>query len=79
MQIPVVLKVGDGVFELLQLAFLTGHEDIDVSSSSGRPAINTGWCRPKDVLFHSDQSCQYTSHKFRNELIQHGAAPKHES
>lgn len=27
---------------------------------------------PKDVLFHSDQGCQYTSHKFRNELIAHG-------
>ncbi|CAI8788958.1 transposase [Pseudomonas chlororaphis] len=28
--------------------------------------------RPKDVLFHSDQGCQYTSHKFRNELLEHG-------
>ena len=28
--------------------------------------------RPKDVLFHSDQGCQYTSHKFRNELLAHG-------
>ncbi|SEU12353.1 integrase core domain-containing protein, partial [Pseudomonas graminis] len=28
--------------------------------------------RPKDVLFHSDQGCQYTSHKFRNELVTHG-------
>ena len=27
---------------------------------------------PKDVLFHSDQGCQYTSHKFRNELLEHG-------
>jgi putative transposase len=24
--------------------------------------------RPKQVLFHSDQGCQYTSHKFRDEL-----------
>ncbi|WP_139192743.1 integrase core domain-containing protein, partial [Pseudomonas sp. NFIX28] len=24
------------------------------------------------VLFHSDQGCQYTSHKFRNELLEHG-------
>lgn len=29
-----------------------------------------GW--PKDVLFHSDQGCQYTSHKFRNELLKNG-------
>ncbi|WP_442107850.1 IS3 family transposase [Pseudomonas sp. NUPR-001] len=28
--------------------------------------------RPKGVLFHSDQGCQYTSHKFRNELREHG-------
>ncbi|MBD8259251.1 IS3 family transposase, partial [Pseudomonas fluorescens] len=28
--------------------------------------------RPQDVLFHSDQGCQYTSHKFRNELVKHG-------
>lgn len=28
--------------------------------------------RPKGVLFHSDQGCQYTSHKFRNELNEHG-------
>lgn len=28
--------------------------------------------RPKEVLFHSDQGCQYTSHKFRNELLEHG-------
>lgn len=28
--------------------------------------------RPKEVLFHSDQGCQYTSHKFRNELLAHG-------
>lgn len=28
--------------------------------------------RPRDVLFHSDQGCQYTSHKFRNELLAHG-------
>jgi putative transposase len=28
--------------------------------------------RPKGVLFHSDQGCQYTSHKFRNELLAHG-------
>lgn len=28
--------------------------------------------RQKDVLFHSDQGCQYTSHKFRNELLEHG-------
>ncbi|CAC9223461.1 Integrase core domain [Pseudomonas aeruginosa] len=27
---------------------------------------------PKGVLFHSDQGCQYTSHKFRNELREHG-------
>ena len=27
--------------------------------------------RPKEVLFHSDQGCQYTSHKFRNELVTH--------
>ncbi|WP_369681806.1 IS3 family transposase, partial [Pseudomonas gingeri] len=27
--------------------------------------------RPKEVLFHSDQGCQYTSHKFRNELMTH--------
>ncbi|WP_434611567.1 IS3 family transposase [Pseudomonas sp. Z6-20] len=27
---------------------------------------------PQDVLFHSDQGCQYTSHKFRNELVKHG-------
>lgn len=27
---------------------------------------------PKDVMFHSDQGCQYTSHKFRNELVTHG-------
>ena len=30
MQVPVVLEVGDGVFELLQLALFTGHENIDV-------------------------------------------------
>jgi putative transposase len=28
--------------------------------------------RPKEVLFHSDQGCQYTSHKFRNEMRKHG-------
>ncbi|MFL1517835.1 DDE-type integrase/transposase/recombinase, partial [Pseudomonas prosekii] len=28
--------------------------------------------KPKDVLFHSDQGCQYTSHKFRNELLANG-------
>lgn len=28
--------------------------------------------RPKGVLFHSDQGCQYTSHKFRNELTAQG-------
>lgn len=28
--------------------------------------------RPDGVLFHSDQGCQYTSHKFRNELARHG-------
>lgn len=27
--------------------------------------------RPKGVLFHSDQGCQYTSHKFRDELMVH--------
>ncbi|MHC8411047.1 IS3 family transposase [Pseudomonas sp. Hz4] len=27
--------------------------------------------RPKGVLFHSDQGCQYTSHKFRDELMAH--------
>ena len=27
---------------------------------------------PKNVLFHSDQGCQYTSHKFRNELLANG-------
>ena len=27
---------------------------------------------PQDVLFHSDQGCQYTSHKFRNALVKHG-------
>jgi putative transposase len=27
---------------------------------------------PKDVLFHSDQGCQYTSYKFRKELLEHG-------
>jgi putative transposase len=27
---------------------------------------------PKGVLFHSDQGCQYTSHKFRNELLAQG-------
>ena len=24
------------------------------------------------MLFHSDQGCQYTSHKFRNELLKNG-------
>ncbi|MDB6447186.1 IS3 family transposase, partial [Pseudomonas sp. 21TX0197] len=28
--------------------------------------------RPANVLFHSDQGCQYTSHKFRNVLMEHG-------
>lgn len=26
---------------------------------------------PQDVLFHSDQGCQYTSLKFRNEALIH--------
>lgn len=28
--------------------------------------------RPTNVLFHSDQGCQYTSHRFRDELSRHG-------
>jgi len=28
--------------------------------------------RPNEVLFHSDQGCQYTSHKFKNEIRKHG-------
>ncbi len=28
--------------------------------------------RPRNAMFHSDQGCQYTSHKFRNELLEHG-------
>ncbi|WP_264650106.1 MULTISPECIES: IS3 family transposase [Pseudomonadaceae] len=27
---------------------------------------------PTNVLFHSDQGCQYTSHRFRDELSRHG-------
>lgn len=44
--------------------------DATLASESLRMAVELRG-RPKDVLFHSDQGCQYTSHKFRDELMAH--------
>ena len=44
--------------------------DATLATESLRMAVESRG-RPKGVLFHSDQGCQYTSHKFRDELIAH--------
>ncbi|WP_244657929.1 DDE-type integrase/transposase/recombinase, partial [Pseudomonas fluorescens] len=44
--------------------------DATLASESLRMAVELRG-RPKGVLFHSDQGCQYTSHKFRAELQAH--------
>ncbi|MBD8180073.1 IS3 family transposase, partial [Pseudomonas fluorescens] len=44
--------------------------DATLATESLRMAVELRG-RPKGVLFHSDQGCQYTSHKFRAELQAH--------
>lgn len=45
--------------------------DATMASASLRMAVEVRG-KPKGVLLHSDQGCQYTSHKFRDELTTHG-------